>query len=271
MRYITSLNSLPKTSDGIMQGCLGAIDGWLVCIRCPTRKEVKNPGKYFARKGFYALNVQVISDMNKKVIWRSIGQIGSIHDSRAFSMTYLYTYLVECASAFMSKGLYFVGDSAYALRSFLLTPYDNPKYPSKEDTFNYFLSRNRIYVECLFGEICRRWGIFWRPLEGSIDRHMHTIDAALKLHNYIVDYRLHKINVNDSTMNEDFQLETTRNEHRENYPGEIDGMVQEEALLQTRVGRPTTEDAYLREQGIRIRDNIRDSLWNAGLRRPQIT
>ena len=34
------------TSDGVMIGVIGAIDGWLVRIRCPTLHEVPNPGKF---------------------------------------------------------------------------------------------------------------------------------------------------------------------------------------------------------------------------------
>ena len=55
------------------------------------------------------------------------------------------------------------------------------------------------------------------------------------------------------------------------HPGEVDGMVQEEDLLQrTASGRRTNEDNELREKGGEVRDNIRDALWNRGLRRPHI-
>ena len=155
------INAFSKTSDGILTGCIGALDGWLVPILCPKLSEVNNPGKYFARKGFYALNVQVICDKEKRVTWRSIGQIGSIHDSRAFNITSLAAYLKRNVQKFIEAGVYFVGDSAYALRPYLLTPYDNAGPGSKDDVFNYFLSRNRIYVEFVFGEVNRRFGIFW--------------------------------------------------------------------------------------------------------------
>ena len=52
-------------TGGIFAGCIGALDGWLVKIHCPTLKEVTNPGKYFSRKGFFELNVQVIVDKKK--------------------------------------------------------------------------------------------------------------------------------------------------------------------------------------------------------------
>ena len=38
-------------SGGVMRGCIGAVDGWLVKIKCPRLDEVDNPGKYFSRKG----------------------------------------------------------------------------------------------------------------------------------------------------------------------------------------------------------------------------
>ena len=255
------------TSDGVMNGCIGAIDGWLVCILCPTLSEVNNPGKYFTRKGFYALNVQVICDKHKRILWRSIGQIGSIHDSRAFNITKLATHLKKNVESFIKSQLYFVGDSAYALRPFLLTPYDNATPGSKEDAFNYSLSRNRIYIECVFGEINKRFGIFWKPLEGGLERHVNTIDAALKLHNYIVEYRLAHSDITSST-NEDEQLSMDRRTFCINNPGEINGMVVEEVLLQNALGRRSNEDRQLREDATKIRDDIRDSLWNKGLRRP---
>ena len=37
-------------TDGIIDGCIGAVDGWLVKIFSPTSKEVSNPGKYYSGK-----------------------------------------------------------------------------------------------------------------------------------------------------------------------------------------------------------------------------
>ena len=64
-------------TDGVFDGCIGALDGWLVRIKCPTLKEVSNPGKYYSRKGFFGINVQVIVDKQKRVLWRYIGEKGS--------------------------------------------------------------------------------------------------------------------------------------------------------------------------------------------------
>lgn len=62
----------------------------------------------------------------------------------------------------LDLGLYLVGDSAYAIRSFLITPFENAAPRVPKDSFNYHHSSTcRIWVECAFGEIDMRWGIFW--------------------------------------------------------------------------------------------------------------
>ena len=65
-KSITSNFSL--RSDGVLDGCIGALDGWLVRIKCPSNWEVKNPRKYFSRKGCYAINVQAIVDLKKNPV-----------------------------------------------------------------------------------------------------------------------------------------------------------------------------------------------------------
>ena len=111
------------TSMGLLYGCIGAIDGWLVKILCPnkTRDGVENPG-FFNRKGFFALNVQVIVDKYKRVLWYSINCKGGQHDFTAFKSTALYESLVErCTDLLLEKGWYIVGDSAVSLCHSLLT------------------------------------------------------------------------------------------------------------------------------------------------------
>ena len=154
---------------------------------------VQNPGKYYSRKGCFAINVQVIIDKQKWVLWCHTGEMGSSHDSPIFHESKLGKYMQENAEDLKKRGLFLVADSAYSLRSYLMTPYDNPGVRSSQDNFNFFLSSCRIYVECCFGEVDRRWGIFWRPLVGKLSNHKNTIDACLRLHNFIVDFREDKL------------------------------------------------------------------------------
>ncbi len=70
-----------------------------------------------------------------------------------------------------------------------MTPYDNAMHGTAEDNFNFLHSSSRIVVECAFGEINLRWGILWRPLQFSLDLNCKVIDACMRIHNFIVDFR----------------------------------------------------------------------------------
>ena len=45
-------------------------------------------------------------------------------------------------------------------------------------------------IECAFGVLVRRWGVFWRPLEVRMDRRSALVGAAMRLHNYCIDRRI---------------------------------------------------------------------------------
>ena len=217
-----------EKSNGVMSGIIGALDGWLVRIKCPALWEATNAGKYYCRKGFNAINVQVIVDRDKKVLWRHIGARGSSHDSPTFHKSRLGQLLQRWAKELNRKGLYIIGDSAYALRSYLMTPYDNVKPNTKEDHYNYFHSSSRIYVECAFGEIDRRWGILWKPLEGSLYCHQYTIDSCLRLHNHIVDYRMEMKKNNVTIQKENDELDVEGRHFYIHNPFKTPGVVSED-------------------------------------------
>ena len=44
-------------TNGIIAGCVRAVDGWLVKIRSPKFNKVDNPGKYYSRKQVYGITV----------------------------------------------------------------------------------------------------------------------------------------------------------------------------------------------------------------------
>ena len=73
---------------------------------------------------------------------------------------------------------------------FLLTPHDNGRDGSPEDAFNCHLSSLRIFIECAFGETDARWGIFWSPLRFRLQQNINVIDAAMRLHNFIIMHDL---------------------------------------------------------------------------------
>jgi hypothetical protein len=152
---------------------------------------IQNPASFYSCKGFYGVNVQAIVDRKKRILYRNILSRGAEHDSTAFKNSKLYrNVLLPNWQYFATKGFYFIGDSAYSLKSFLLTPYDNVMHGSSEDNYNFFHSSSRIWVECAFGEVDLRWGILWRPLKFSLKHNCRVIDACLRLHSFVVNFRI---------------------------------------------------------------------------------
>ena len=255
------------SSGGVLAGCIGAIDGWLVKIRCPTLQESNNPGKYMSRKGFFSLNCQAICDKQKRILWRCIGERGSSHDSSVFKSTQLYEHLMLISEQLQEEGLYLVGDSAYSLRTFLMCPYDNTSPCTEEDSFNFYLSSARIYIECCFGEIDRRFGIFWRPLEGALSSHQFTIDACLRLHNEIVNFRLEQEAnlVEMMPIEEEMEeLDIQSYEYLTANAGETLGVFGDEGQPR---GRPTLDEAENRDKGVQLRNDLRDEIKRKGMAR----
>ena len=258
------------SSGGILSGCFGAIDGWLVKVKCPTLVEVRNPGKYMSRKGFFAINVQAIVDKQKRILWRFIGQKGSAHDSKVFKSSELYQHLMLISDDLHEKELYLVGDSAYALRGFIMVPIDNAKPGTQEDAFNYFLSSQRIHVECAFGEIDRRFGIFWKPLEGKLANHQYTIDACMRLHNYIVDYREEMKRLGKGIWTEEYERQEldveSDNFMMENAANTLGAMGDEDVMRQA--GRPTATEQFERNRGVELRNKFKEELARNNMARP---
>ena len=132
-------------SKGVINGCIGALDGWIFKIIKPRNSDgVHNPSSLFSWKGFFGINAQAIVDKKKRILYRSIQHSGEEHDSTAFKNSRFYKWLVGNWLMLGRHGFYFVGDSAYSLKSFLLTPYDNVMHGSHEDNYNFFHSSSSI-------------------------------------------------------------------------------------------------------------------------------
>ena len=95
--------------------CLGAVDGTLVPILAPSEDE----HLYITRKGFHALNVQVVCDANNEFLNIVTKWPGSTHDSHIWNTCTL-------SQAFENHEIttgYLVGDSAYRLTPYMMTLY----------------------------------------------------------------------------------------------------------------------------------------------------
>ena len=253
------------------RGIIGALDGLAVQIKRPTSSDgVNDPGNYYSRKQFYALNVQAICDAYKRFLWVSTGHQGSTHDSLAFSSTQLFDLLVEKEEFLETNGYYLIGDLAYNLCSWMLVPYSNvgTVYGNRADTFNYFLSSSRVRIECAFGELVMRWGIFWRPIRFRLETTSQIIKAAMLLHNYLIQERMQcwSVNIDENEFFQDFSVNTMI-ELADMVTDDLEFLVVDNGEPKPR-GRPTYTTVASRDKGIAIRDQIAVSLRMNDLIRP---
>ena len=98
-----------KSSSGIMNGCIGALDGWIVKVQKPLKSDgVNNPQSFYSQKGYYGVNMQAICDKKKTILFRSILSRGAEHDSTAFKNSSLYKWLLQHWEFMVQKGYYFI-------------------------------------------------------------------------------------------------------------------------------------------------------------------
>jgi hypothetical protein len=194
LRFPTNLDELKRTalefqgksSFGVLDGCVGALDGWLCRIKVPLGKDTSNIRAYFSgHYQCYGVNVQAACDSRCRFTYLSCRSPGGTGDSRAFYGAALSNFLQE-----IPRGFYVVGDAAYTLSSSLLVPYTGGDKRNKHnDVFNFHLSQLRIKIEQAFGLLVNKWRVFKKALEINLKRVPALIECCMRLHNYCINER----------------------------------------------------------------------------------
>eukprot|EP00644_Phytophthora_capsici_P018797 jgi/Phyca11/132225/e_gw1.143.13.1 len=175
------------SSNNILTGCIGCIDGWLCTIRAPSAKEVPDVSAFFSGHYLtYGINVQAMCDASCKFTGYSFNSPGKVSDSVALKKWRICTDFEK-----LPFGYFVIGDNAYTLAPSMLVPFTKPEIKSPEHSdYNFYLSQLRIRIEMAFGLLVNKWRIFQRAL---VVDYVHTglvIKTCMKLHNYCVDDRL---------------------------------------------------------------------------------
>jgi hypothetical protein len=174
-----------KSSHGIMRGCVGAIDGLLATIKCPSMADSEgNPRSYYS--GHYnehGLNVQAVCDARCRFIFFSVAAPGKTPDQLAFERTSLFQVVQK-----LPLGLYIVADAAYTLTDQILVPYTGSQRENPEkDAYNFFLSQLRIRIEMSFGLLTTKFRILRSPLQTKLAMSASVFEACARLHNFVIN------------------------------------------------------------------------------------
>lgn len=181
---------------GPIRGVIGALDGTLVIIPCPQDE----PDLYFCRKGFHALNFQVMVDYKYRVRFLSGGRPGKVYDGNAILNVPIFAWLLT-----IPLGYFVLADSGYMPMRSLLTPFRKPAGTALRalfGRFNYFHALSRNVVEKTFGVVKNR---FRWMLKGGNWGHRKTtilnVRVAFILHNMCIEAG-DRMAIDDSDMND---------------------------------------------------------------------
>lgn len=172
---------------------LGALDGKHIRIKAPP-----NTGSHFYNfKGFFSIVLFALVDAHCRFTFIDVGCNGKASDSTIYQDGYLYNALkngnlnipVE-KELVRGQGCkipyFFIGDDAFQLDKHLMKPYSRAlKLNTRQEIFNYRLSRARMVVECAFGRLAKRFAIFSRPIEVNPSTVDLIVMVSCLLHNYL--------------------------------------------------------------------------------------
>lgn len=177
VRFPTTQDDLKETmknfyNTAMVPGIVGAVDG--------THVPIFSPGGEFAeayrnRKGYFSLNVQLITDSRLYITDVVARWPGSVHDSTIFDFCHKRA-LFE--NGIIKEG-YLIGDSGYSC-SYLLTPI--LASPAEEE-YNSRHVQARNCIERVNGVLKRRFGSLQYGLRINVTKIPALIVAAVVLHN----------------------------------------------------------------------------------------
>jgi len=172
---------------GAIKNCVRVLDGYLMSIETPRKKEAKNVRSYFS--GHYqrnGKNVQACCDANCRFTFLGIRGPGVSKDRAAVEDSGLSDLIEK-----LPPGYICIADCAYQPTEHLIPVFGGDlALLSDNDNFNYFASQLRIRIEMAFGLMTRKWGILQRPLTNSLLSMKHLICCIARLHIFCIDQRL---------------------------------------------------------------------------------
>lgn len=157
---------------------------------------------------------------------------GATHDARIFENSRLYTQLENGHY----NGRHLLGDSGYALRTFLLTPVLNPVLA--EDTkYNRAHASTRNTIERAFGVFKRRFAVLNIPMRTKLRTSKIIIMACAVLHNIAISQRFPILNEQGLEeeclpIGEEEEGEAIPPDARDNHADGVDGIEYRRAFIQ---------------------------------------
>lgn len=175
------------STKGVMNNVTSVIDGYLLRISTPSKKEVGNVRSYFS--GHYqcnGVNIQAGCDAFCRFTYVGVAGPGVMPDRDAINEGELGNLIEN-----LPLGYVVIGDAAYTPTDRLAALfYGDSATVEQYDNFNFYGSQCRIRIEMAFGLMQQKWGILQKPLRTKVCEIKHLLLSIVRLHNYCITERL---------------------------------------------------------------------------------
>ena len=177
-RAITDIKHAFYQVAGISE-VVGCIDGTHIPVCVPRAQREA----FINRKGFPSINVMTVARPDRAFLAASAHCGGRVHDARVLAISGLPEFIRAGNPA---PNAVLLGDSAYGLTPWLLTPLANPTTYA-ERQYNFAHARTRVAVENAFGTLKMRFPVLMTGLRlKKIERSVAVIRGCFALHNLCI-------------------------------------------------------------------------------------
>ncbi|KAL3685950.1 hypothetical protein R1sor_003972 [Riccia sorocarpa] len=135
-------------------GCVGLIDGTLVEL---VQRPHFDGETYYDRKSNYSLNVQIVCDHRRRILFLYSGLPGSVQDITAVRRSSLWKFLEREESTIFGRGEYLLGNSGYVPLPHLVPAFRLAGTDREKSDFNNCLAHARVINEHCIGVLKSRW------------------------------------------------------------------------------------------------------------------
>lgn len=167
----------------------GALDGKHVRLRCPANSG----SEYHNYKGFFSVVLMALVDADYKFIWADVGATGHESDAQIFNGSELFQAIRDGTLNMPADDplpnddkdcpYFFLGDDAFALRTYMMKPYALRGMAKEQSVYNYRISRARRVVENAFGIMANRWRILLGCMQQGPEVVRLITEVCVVLHN----------------------------------------------------------------------------------------
>ncbi|XP_060800801.1 putative nuclease HARBI1 [Amyelois transitella] len=215
-------------------GVLGCIDCTQIAIIRPTENEER----YFCRKHYHSLNVQLICDADMQITSVDASFGGATHDSFIWNSHPIKNHLEN-----LDETTWLLGDSGYPLRKFLMTPVVNALPETPEGHYTNVHVRARNVIERTIGLLKSRFRclLAHRVLHYKPQVAASIVNACVILHNICNKANLPAPEISDADSSQEAQMQPAN-------------------LAEDTVSSSQNNQAL--QQGVAIRNDLIRRLWD---------